>query len=125
MLARLAIAHGAPFVVGTDLDPAALAAAGTNAALDQADPAPIFTDAAPDAWGPRFDLVVANILEGVLLALAPALTAALAPGGSLLLSGFTPLQTPSLRAAFSALGLVVNGQSAADGWALLQCHRPG
>lgn len=124
VLARLARAHGAPVVVATDLDPAALAAAAINAALDAAPGEIRLSDLAPDAWGPRFDLVVANILEGILLDLAPRLVAALAPGGRLLLSGFTPVQTPALRAAFTALGLAMETQAVLDGWALLQGRRP-
>ena len=38
----------------------------------------LFCDAAPDAWGARFDLVVANILAEPLIALAPRLAGALA-----------------------------------------------
>lgn len=123
VLARLARAHGARFVVGTDLDPAALGAARANAALDHAAVELILSESSPDAWGPRFDLVVANILEGVLLALAPALVAALVPGGTLLLSGFTPVQTPSLLATFTALGMVMENPVTLEGWALLQGRR--
>jgi ribosomal protein L11 methyltransferase len=123
VLARLARAHGASFVVGTDLDPEAIAAARANAALDAQTVELLLGREGPDAWGPRFDLVVANILEGVLVGLAPALAAALAPGGRLLLSGFTPPQTPALRAAFSAHGLTVENQATLEGWALLQCSR--
>jgi ribosomal protein L11 methyltransferase len=105
-------------VIATDIAPEARAAARANAALDSA-PAPhVVSEAAPDAWGARFDLVVANILEPVLLALRPALCAALAPGGTLLLSGFLRPQAPALRAAFAELTF---GLQAHDGdWALLQ-----
>jgi ribosomal protein L11 methyltransferase len=125
VLARLARAHGAAFVVGTDLEPAALTAARANAALDTCPGELLITQQPPDTWGPRFDLVVANILEGVLLALAPSLVAALAPGGRLLLSGFTPAQTPALRAAFTALGLETEVQATLEAWTLLQFRAQG
>jgi hypothetical protein len=79
----------------------------------------------PDAWGRRFDLVVANILEGVLLELADTLAAALAPGGRLRLCGFTPLQTPALRAAYANRPLVLELQTEREGWAMLQLAKGG
>lgn len=125
VLARIARARGARFVVGTDIDPIALASARENVALDEdRHPAapPIITDAAPDAWGARFDLVVANILEPILLGLQPALVRALAPRGALLLSGFTPPQSPSLRAAF-ADELPRVTEATLDGWSMLMLER--
>lgn len=74
--------------------------------------------------GPRFDLVVANILEDPLCQLAPALTAALAPGGALLLSGFTPPQVPALPAALVRCGLIFVLQASQEGWCLLRLDRP-
>lgn len=123
VLARIARAHGATFVVGTDIDEAALAAARDNAALDDTDVELVVADDPPDAWGARFDLVIANILEQPLLALAPAIVAALAPGAVLLLSGFTPPQAPALRARYAALGLDDVVETSADRWALLQLAR--
>lgn len=137
VLARIARARGVEFVAGTDIDPSALAAARDNAALDahrDGAPAPptreepifegpardiAFTIDPPDAWGPRFDLVVANILEGPLCALAPAFSRAMAPGAKLLVSGFTRLQIPSLTASFARAGLSREVESSMDGWALL------
>jgi ribosomal protein L11 methyltransferase len=117
ILARIARARGARRVVATDIDPVALAAARANAALDGADIE--VSDRAPDSWGPSFDLVVANILEGPLRELAPALARALAPGGALLLSGFTSLQLPGLRVAFASQGLRGGTESVLEEWALL------
>jgi ribosomal protein L11 methyltransferase len=117
ILARIARKHGATFVVGTDIDPRALAAARRNDALDDS-PSPIlWSNAAPDAWGPVFDLVVANILEAPLHTLAPALLAALAPGGTLLVSGILPTQAPALVLAFRPL---VPSPSTLEGWTLLR-----
>ncbi|MEW5852595.1 MAG: 50S ribosomal protein L11 methyltransferase [Myxococcota bacterium] len=123
VLARLARAHGARFVVGTDIDGTALAAARANAALDQHEVELVLKNRPPDAWGARFDLVVANILAGVLLELADALVRAMAPGAALMLSGFTPVQAPALRAAFSSRGLLPDVQAQLEGWAVLQLRR--
>ncbi len=120
LLARIARRHGATFVVGTDIDPLALAAAHQNAALDRHAIAIELSANAPDAWGPRFDLVVANILEGALTRLAPALKGALAPGGVLLLSGFQPAQVPALRRAFGGEA----SESRLEEWSLLRFVYP-
>lgn len=119
ILARVARARGAQFVVGTDIDPEAIQCARAHAALDDHPVEIRISDDSPDHSGARFNLVVANILEGPLRILAPALTRALAPGGTLLLSGFTRLQTPALRTVYSNLGFSVISESHLEEWALL------
>lgn len=116
ILARIARSHGASFIVGTDIDPLALAAARANIALDSHPVEIQLSSAAPDAWGPRFELIVANILEAPLRALAPALLGALAPGGTLLTSGYTPIQVPALKLAFPG---TESTESTLEGWSLL------
>jgi ribosomal protein L11 methyltransferase len=119
ILARIARARGASFIVGTDIDPDALAFAKSNVALD-AFPVDIeLTCQPPDHWGTRFDLIVGNILEGPLQSLAPCLQRALAPGGTLLISGFTRPQAPKLRVLCESLALTCVGQSALDDWVLV------
>jgi ribosomal protein L11 methyltransferase len=112
------------FVVGTDIDPEALVSARLHADLDEQPVQIEFSANAPDHWGARFDLVVANILEGPLQALAPALCRALAPGGILLLSGFTRPQVPALRVMYESAGLKLRGQSGLDEWVLLTFDQP-
>lgn len=123
VLARLARAHGSAFVVGTDIDSVALDAARRNAVLDRGTTELMIADTPPDTWGPRFDLVVANILEQPLRTLAPALAAALAPGGTLFISGFTPFQTPALRAAYVNVGLWCRQEARLGEWVLLRFSR--
>ena len=124
LLARIARARGARFVVGTDIDPAALASASAHAALDAHKVEIHYSTAAPDHWGARFDLVVANILEAPLRSLAPALGRALKPGGILLLSGFTRMQMPALRVVYEALDLRYIRHSDLDEWILLMLAAP-
>jgi len=120
VLARIARARGAAFVVATDIDPAALACARAHSELD-AHPVDIhFGDEAPDHWGARFDLVIANILGPPLQELAVALSRAVSPSGVLLLSGFTPLETPALRVAYRNAGMIVRSESHLGDWALLR-----
>ena len=59
--------------------------------------------AAPEARGP-FGLVIANILAGPLVAMAPDLVRATAPGGAFILSGMLAEQAEDVAAAYHALG---------------------
>jgi ribosomal protein L11 methyltransferase len=119
VLARIARARGASFVVGTDIDSNALACAQVSSNLD-AHRIPIHLGLeAPDHWGARFDLVVANILEAPLMLLAPALGRSLLPGGVLILSGFTRPQTPALRVQYEHAGLRFVTESRMEEWVLL------
>jgi ribosomal protein L11 methyltransferase len=123
VLARVARALGAERVVGTDIDPAALENAAANAALDASDVPLLLGDRAPDAWGGRFDLIVANILERPLQSLAPALARALAPGATLLLSGFTSVQAPALRVRYAEQGLDLQVRAQLEGWLLMSAQK--
>lgn len=123
VLARIARARGAQFIVATDIDPNALIAAEKNTSLDTY-PAKIqISHAPPNSWGSRFDLVIANILEGPLRELAESLYQALTPNGILLISGFTRLQTPGLRTTFSFYGFSLLNESHLDEWALLMFQK--
>ncbi|MET0292134.1 MAG: 50S ribosomal protein L11 methyltransferase, partial [Steroidobacteraceae bacterium] len=124
VLARIARARGASFVAATDTDASALQLARDLAAIDGASVPIHFGREAPDHWGARFELVVANILEAPLIALAPALAAALKPGGTLLISGFTRAQAPTLRLVFSEAGLNPLRDAASEGWLLLEFTLP-
>ena len=134
ILARIARARGATFVAATDIDPAAVACAKAHAELDSLNWRGTPTGArqfnihfgaeAPDHWGARFDLVVANILEAPLRSLAPALCRALLPGGVLVLSGFTRPQVPALRLVYETAGLQSAGDFSLDEWVLLKFVAP-
>ena len=54
-----------------------------------------------------WEIVVANILAPILLALRDDLVRVLRPGGRLLLSGLIAAQTDEMRAAFEAAGATV------------------
>jgi ribosomal protein L11 methyltransferase len=124
VLARIARARGARFVVGTDIDPLALASANAHSRLDGHALEIHVSPEAPDYWGARFDLAVANILEAPLRELAPALHRALVPGGALLLSGFTRPQVPAVRVHYEKTGFSFAGESHLDEWVLLLFERP-
>ncbi|MBS0421755.1 MAG: 50S ribosomal protein L11 methyltransferase [Proteobacteria bacterium] len=127
ILARIAFARGAGFVVGTDIDPVAVECARAHAELDSVGTHGRrihFASDPPDHWGARFNLVVANILEAPLHCLSPALCRALLPGGVLLISGFTRPQAPALRLAYETAGLQSIGEFCLDEWALLKFSAP-
>jgi ribosomal protein L11 methyltransferase len=121
VLARIARARGATFVVGTDIDAGALMAAAANSALDEH--AITVSGEAPDFWGARFDLIVANILEEPLRELAPALKRALAEHGVLVISGFTRVQVPGICVCYQGESMRVVRQAQMDEWALLVFER--
>ncbi len=55
----------------------------------------------------QFGLVIANILPGPLLRLAPLLCRLCRPGGFVCLAGLRPFQAETLRAAYAAGGVVL------------------
>lgn len=100
VLALAALALGAAAATGVDVDPAARAATAANAGRNAL--AGRLTVAAAIPAGRRYDLVVANMLLADLVALAPRLTAAVSPGGALVLSGVLAGQWASLAGAYPA-----------------------
>lgn len=115
ILAIAALLLGAPRAVGTDIDPQALEASRDNAARNGIDPArfPVYLPA--DLPPQAADVVVANILAGPLVQLAPTITAQVVPGGRLALSGILAEQAEEVRAAYAgAFELAPTAEK--DGW---------
>jgi ribosomal protein L11 methyltransferase len=125
LLAIAARKLGAGRVAANDEDPVAVEVARENAARNGV--ALELTGAPVDDIPGAFDLVVANILANVLVALAPALARKVAAGGVLLLSGILGPQEAEVRVAHVAAGLVpVPGGDRRDGeWSLLALRREG
>ena len=124
LLAIAARKLGAGRVAASDNDPVAVEVARENAARNGT--ALELTGAAVEEIEGTFDVVVANILANVLVALAPALAARVAPGGVLLLSGILGPQEDEVRRAHVEAGLApVAGGDRRDGeWSLLALRRP-
>ncbi len=101
ILAVAALKLGAAHAFATDLDPQALAVARENALRNGV--ADRLTVCAPEELPPAVtaDLVVANILAGALVELAPRLTGLTRPGGQLALSGILQGQDDALAAAYA------------------------
>ena len=72
----------------------------------------------------KFDLVFANILMRPLIRLSPLLTPAVAPGGTLILSGLLRTQAPLVREAYANRGLLLERIIAREAWATLVWRKP-
>lgn len=70
-----------------------------------------------------FDLLIANILAGPLVELAPAFAAHVAPGGSMLLSGLLTTQEAAVRAAYARAGLRLAARLTRGDWSVLWLRR--
>lgn len=115
ILAIAALLLGARQAVGTDIDPQALEASRDNALRNGIDPArfPVYLPA--DLPAKPAELVVANILAGPLVSLAPQITSLVAPGGRLALSGILAEQAEEVRTAYTdAFDLDPTAEK--DGW---------
>ena len=75
-----------------------------------------------EARGP-YDLIIANILAGPLIELAPHFARALVPGGGLVLSGLLETQEPPVRAACRRAGLRLARRAVHGDWSVLWFRR--
>src|SRR5690606_14609255 len=121
VLAVAAARLGAAAAHGFDIDPQALIATRDNAAANAVAAQVQVHDEAATLPG-EVDVVVANILAGTLVELAPRLCARLAPGGRLVLAGILKQQVHEVRAGFAPhLALTVFAER--DGWSALAGRR--
>jgi ribosomal protein L11 methyltransferase len=115
--------------IASDIDPVAVAVAAENAAVNaipigrargQLELAvaagmdhPRLEDRAP------YDLLIANILAGPLIELAPSLAGALAPGGRLILAGLLDHQAGAVAAAYRRRGMMASSRILRGDWPTL------
>ena len=104
ILALSAALLGFGDVVGFDNDPEAVRISQENAALNGlADRVRFFTgDLVSGLAGKEAEIVLANIQADVLMRFAGELVAAVAPGGTLVLSGILANENAAVRTAFEA-----------------------
>ena len=100
ILGVAALKLGAAQVIAVDLDPQALIATRDNAHRNGV--AQSITVQGIEAYLPSAFCVVANILAGPLIELAPKLTLACEPGGHLLLSGLLKTQAYAVKGAYAS-----------------------
>jgi ribosomal protein L11 methyltransferase len=123
ILAIAALKLGAAQALGVDTDPIAiestLANARRNAVIRRLRAR---RGSLPTAEAP-FDLVVANLIAGVLVPLAPLLMDELRPGGSLLASGIIVDREAEVRVAFETAGMAVVDRLAEGDWVAIETVR--
>lgn len=113
---------GAGRIVAVDHDPQALRATADNARRNgvaaRIEPMlpETFETLEPDQC--PADVILANILAGPLIELAPHLKSRLRPGGHLVLSGILPEQAGEVGAAYSESGDAI-ARTIRDGWVRL------
>ena len=118
VLGIVAAIKGADDVICVDNDPQALVATRDNAERNRVtEKIHVFS---PEQFKPeQSDVVLANILAGPLIELAPRLLASLRPGGSLVLSGILEAQAQEVAEAYQPfidhLSITLD-----DGWVRLQ-----
>ncbi len=125
ILAIAAVRLGLPRVMGTDYDPEAVDNARYNVALNgMQDNVELRVTDDPDTLAPqRFDLVVANIISGILLRLRDALVARTRPDGMLLISGVLLEERERFLAAFLGSELTLVRTAERGEWTAMVLRR--
>ena len=114
--------------IATDIDPISIDVSGDNARINAVPighaPGELLLAVADGIDHPMlatrapFDLLIANILAGPLIELAPSFAESLAPGASVVLSGLLDTQTDAVIAAYVAVGMTVVERGAGE-WCVL------
>jgi ribosomal protein L11 methyltransferase len=128
ILALSAVRLGLGPVLAFDLDPDAVRISRENAALNGLDGQVDFwvDDLAGGLRGRRAEIVLANIQADVLCRHAAELAGAVAPGGTLVLSGILATELSAVRAAFSPATVGWGAESRTLGeWSDLALRLPG
>jgi ribosomal protein L11 methyltransferase len=87
-IAAALLGHRSAEMIAIDIDPTALENARANAHLNGVEKSIRFSSVPLASIHRHFDLIMANILSGTLIELAPHLKRIVAPGGRLILGGF-------------------------------------
>ena len=115
-------------VLATDIDPIAVTTTLDNARGN--DVGHLISAVEADGLGHRsiqrhapYDLIVANILAGPLVALAPAMGRIAAPGASIVLSGLLETQATRVQSAYARQHMVQRRRLIRGEWATLVLER--
>lgn len=130
ILSIAALRLGAAHAFACDVDPACVTVANENAALNGVGP-DRYTVRAGDvtadrelarAFGGAYDLVVANIVADVIIALAPRVRPLLKSGGRFLCSGIIDDRAAEVKGALINAGWNVVEENSAEGWFSYLCE---
>ena len=117
------------FATASDIDDVCAGVVADNATLnevtmgaDRGELTMVIADGMEDellqARGP-YDLLIANILAGPLVELAPDFAASITPGGSVLLAGLLETQEARVRSAYSRAGFRLARRMVNGDWSIL------
>jgi ribosomal protein L11 methyltransferase len=111
-------------VMATDIDPAAVDVTRENAVANGIEGVDLVVadGALSDAITAKapYDLVIANILAGPLVSMAPELAAIAAPNATIVLAGLLETQRPQVVAAFEACGSTLEAVDRRGDWTILR-----
>jgi ribosomal protein L11 methyltransferase len=124
ILAIAALRLGAATALGIDTDPIAIEATTANARRNRLVRRLRARLGSLPSGEPAFDVVLANLIAGLLVPLAPTLHGEVRPGGTLLASGIFVDREAEVRGAFEAAGLRVASRLSEGDWVALQAVRP-
>jgi ribosomal protein L11 methyltransferase len=122
ILSLAAAKLGAVSIDAVEIDPVAVKALRANVALNGFDSTITCHcgDVAAGVPSPDgYDLVLANILSRVLVSAADALAGAVAPGGTLILSGVIERHEPGVVEAFEQRGIAFRDRATGGDWVSL------
>ena len=123
ILSIAAVKLGATRALGVDIDPIAIEATLANARHNRVGRRVRAREGSiPSGDGP-FDLVLANLIAGVLVEHAANLAGELTPGGILVASGIFIDREPEVRAALEGAALEVTGRRDETDWVALEAVR--
>lgn len=123
ILSVAAARFGAARVVGVDTDPIAVEATTANARRNHVARRVRAREGSLPTTGGPFDVVLANLIAGLLVRMAAELHAATKPGGRLLAGGIYVDREPEVRRAVAAAGFHVITRDAEGDWVALEAER--
>ena len=129
ILSVAALRLGAESALAVDIDDKCRTAARENAGLNGIGPdrlevlvGNLLTDeTVAERIGGGWDLVLANIVADVIIALAPRVRGLLRPGGTFLCSGVIEGRSAEVEAALAANGLTIRDRREDNGWYAFTC----
>ena len=124
ILAIAALLLGAAEALGVDTDPIAVEATTENAARNDLAGRLRARDGSLPTGARPFDVVVANLIAGVLTPLAPLLRDEVGATGTLVASGIFSDREADVVDAFEAVGLAVEDRTTEGDWVALRLRRP-
>jgi ribosomal protein L11 methyltransferase len=123
ILAIGALKLGAATALGLDTDPIAIEATTANARRNALARRLDARRGSLPSGDPAFDVVLANLIAGLLVPLADGLARELRPGGHLLASGIFIDREQDVREALMSAGVEVTGRTSEGDWVALEAVR--